>query len=102
MKMASILPFALLAAGAPALAQDGPAAAPVAPAAKFTLATPIEQIVADPAAKAVLDEVLPGLSTHPSYDMFKAISLKDLAPYSEGKITPELLTKAEAALATVK
>jgi hypothetical protein len=102
MRIASILAPVALALGAPALAQDTPAAAPVAAAAKFTLATPIEQIVADPVARAALESVLPGLSNHPSYDVFKAISLKDLAPYSEGKLTPELLTKAEAALATVR
>ena len=96
MKIASILLPALLAASAPVLAQES------APAARFTLSTPIEQIVADPAAKAALETAIPGLSAHPAYDMFKALSLKDLAPLSEGQITPELLAKAEAALATVK
>lgn len=96
MKIASILLPVLLAASAPVLAQDP------APAARFTLSTPIEQIVADPAAKAALDSTIPGLSAHPAYDMFKAMSLKDLAPLSEGQITPELLAKTEAALATVK
>lgn len=102
MKIAAILLPALLAAGVPALAQDQ--AAPAAPTAapRFSIATPIEKIVADPAGKAALESVLPGLASHPSYDMFKAISLKDLAPYSEGQITPELLAKADAALAAVK
>lgn len=102
MKTASILVSMLLAAGAPALAQETAPAAPATAAARFNLSTPIEQIVADPAAKAALDGAIPGLSSHPSYDTFKAISLKDLAPYSEGALTPELLAKAEAALATVK
>lgn len=97
MKISAILLPALLVVAAPVLAQDAPAAT-----AKFNLSTPIEQIVADPAAKAALDAALPGISTHPSYDMFKAMSLRDLAPYSDGKLTPELLAKTEAALATVK
>jgi hypothetical protein len=97
MKIASILAPVALALCAPAIAQ--PAAAP---AAKFTLDTPIEQIIADPAGKAALDAALPGVSTHQALDMFKAMGLRQLAPYSEGMLTDERLAKAEAALATVK
>ena len=98
MKLASILLPVVLAASAPAFAQDAVPAAP----ARFSLATPIEQIVADPVAKVALESAIPGIAAHPSYDMFKAMSLKDLAPFSEGALTPELLAKAEAALAAVK
>jgi hypothetical protein len=109
MKLGSLL-LALVPLAAPALAQQHQhhdhkaAAAPVtAPAAapRFTLDTPIEAIVADPAGKAALDGALPGISDHPAYDMFKAMTLKQLEPLSDGKITPELLAKAEVALAAV-
>lgn len=76
--------------------------APAAAAAKFNLDTPIQDIVADAKAKAALESVFPGISTHESYEMFKAMSLNQVAPYSNGAITAEALVKAQKALAEVK
>lgn len=93
--------LALLAPAA--FAQTAPAAAPApAAAAKFTLDTPIEALVADPKAKAVLDADLPGVTTHPSYDMFKGMSLRAVQPMSNGKLTDEALKKVETDLAAIK
>ncbi|MEP6785757.1 MAG: hypothetical protein ABI898_08445 [Sphingomonadales bacterium] len=91
----------------PAQSASAQTSAPAAPAAvaaapKFTIDTPIETIVADPAGKAALDSVMPHLTAHPMFDMFKSMSLKQLQPMSEGKITDEGLAKAGAALAAVK
>ena len=83
-----------LAFGSGALAADPPKA--------LTLDTPIEQIVAVPAGKAVLDKDLPGLTTHAMYDQFKTMSLKDLQPMSQGAITDDQLKKAGDDLAAVK
>jgi hypothetical protein len=77
-------------------------AAPAATAAKFSTATPIEQLAANPAAAAVLEANFPKITQHPMYDSFKAMSLKDVAPMSGGKITDAQLTKAEADLAAIK
>jgi hypothetical protein len=85
-----------------AFAQTAPAPAPTAAAAKFNLDTPIEALVADPKAKAVLDADLPGVSTHPSYDMFKGMSLRAVQPMSDGKLTDEQLKKVETDLAAIK
>jgi curli biogenesis system outer membrane secretion channel CsgG len=95
----SALPFAPAS-----FAQDGAAtaAAPAAAAAKFNLDTPIQDIVANPAAKAAFDAALPGVSTHESYEMFKGMSLNQLKAYAADQLTPEVLTKVEAALAAVK
>lgn len=97
--------FALIAAAlaglAPAaFAQTAPATAPAA--AKFSLDTPIEALVADPRAKAVLDADIPGVTTHPSYDMFKGMSLRAVQPMSGGKLTDEMLKKVETDLAAIK
>lgn len=88
---------------APAAA-SAPAASPAAPAAaaKFSLDTPIEALVADAKAKAVLDADLPGVTTHPSYDMFKGMSLRAVQPMSDGKLTDEMLKKVETDLAAIK
>ncbi|MGC1300974.1 MAG: hypothetical protein WA840_01260 [Caulobacteraceae bacterium] len=72
-----------------------------APAKGLSLDTPIEQIAADPAGKAVLDADLPGLTTHPSYEDFKAMSLKEVQPMSEGVLTDAMLAKTGADLSAL-
>lgn len=90
----------------PAAAQDAHAghadhAAHVAQA-KFSLDTPVEAIVADEKAKAVLEANLPGVTTHEHYEMFKTMSLKQIAGMAPDKLTPEVLAKVETDLAAVK
>ena len=103
MKFAPLAAFglALAAVTAPAVvtAQDVPAPAP---ATTFSVDTPVEVLVADARAKAVLDKYLPGIDQHPAYDQFRALSLRTLAPFSQGMITEELLTKIDADLTAIK
>jgi len=99
------LPAAAFAQTAPApAATPAPAAAPAAAAAaKFSADTPIEALFANEAAKAVLvADGLGDVDKHPAYEQFKAMSFRGVAPYSEGKITDELLAKLDADLAKVK
>lgn len=104
---------AALMAAAPAFAQGTaapappPAAttpAPAAPAsdAKFNLDTPLQDIVADEKGKAVIEKHFPGMIALPEYEMFKAISLTQLQPYSNGKITDEMLAATAKDLAEIK
>jgi len=75
-----------------------------AEAAKFTLDTPIEQLMADERAKAAVLKHFGGtdVTTHPMYDQFKAMSLKAVAPFTQGMITEDMLTKIAADLAEIK
>jgi hypothetical protein len=104
----------LLLAGAAALLLTAGAAAAQTPSSTTTttttttmaakgmsLDTPIETIVANPAGKAVLDKDLPGLTTHPAYDQFKSMSLKEVQPMSQGAITDDQLAKTGADLAAL-
>ncbi len=102
--MRALIAVAAVLTFATPLAAQNAAPAPSAPAAsaKYTVDTPLEAIVADPAGKAVLDTVMPGLTTHAMFDQFKSMSLKQLAPMSGGKITDEGLVKVGAELAAVK
>jgi len=104
---------AALMAAAPALAQGtaAPASAPAAPAptpaapasdAKFNLDTPLQDIVADEKGKAVIEKHFPGMIALSEYEMFKAISLTQLQPYSNGKITDEMLAATAKDLAEIK
>lgn len=102
---------AALMVAAPAFAQ-GTDAAPAAPApatdaapasdAKFNLDTPLQDIVADEKGKAVIEKHFPGMIALPEYEMFKAISLTQLQPYSNGKITDEMLAATAKDLAEIK
>lgn len=49
--------------------------------------------------KTVLEQLMPGISTHPSIGMGRSMSLKSVAGFSGGLITPEILEKVDAALA---
>nr|WP_294029181.1 hypothetical protein [Sphingopyxis sp.]MBJ7499364.1 hypothetical protein [Sphingopyxis sp.] len=103
---------AALMAAAPASAQDTAAPAPAQPApaadaapasdAKFNLDTPLQDIVADEKGKAVIEKHFPGMIALPEYEMFKAISLTQLQPYSNGKITDEMLAATAKDLAEIK
>jgi hypothetical protein len=103
MKFAPIaaIGLAFAACATPAMADHH---AEAAAAAAFTLDTPIETLMADPRAKAVLAANFGGqdLSQHPAYEQFKSLSLKAVAPFSQGLITDEMLAKIEAELAAIK
>jgi hypothetical protein len=96
---AVFLTAAAAAAQTPAPAATPPAAA--APAGALSLDTPIEDIVANPAGKAVLDKDIPGLTTHPAYDQFKGMSLKEVQPMSQGALTDDMLKKTGDDLAAL-
>ena len=102
--IACFAPAAAFAQTTPApAAAPVPAAAEAAPAAKFNLDTPIEVIVADDKAKAVLTaDMGMDLSQHPAYEQFKGMSLRQVQPYSQGAITDEILKKTETDLAAIK
>ncbi|MBX9859206.1 MAG: hypothetical protein K2Y20_06395 [Sphingomonas sp.] len=90
----------------PAFAQTAPAPAPTAaPAAtaKFGVDTPIEQLVADEKAKAVLQTVLGAdITQNPFYDQIKAMSFAQVQPLSQGQITDETMKKLAEGLAAIK
>ena len=106
--MKTLLAVALIAVAAPVAAQTAPAPAPApaaAPAAatKFNLDTPIETIVADEKAKAVLAASLgTDVTANPSYESFKSMSLHQVQPFAPDKLTDELLKKVETDLAAIK
>lgn len=107
-----LAPLAALALGslavstpAAALAQDAATPAPTpTQTGTFTIDTPIEVLMADERAKAVEIANFGGqdLTQHPLYNDFKALSLKALAPFSQGLITEAMLARIAAELAAIK
>lgn len=93
-----ITALCLFALAPAAHAQTNAASSAAAATARFDADTPIETIAADPAGRTVLDRDIPGLLTHPSYEEFKMLSLRQLQPMSGGELTEDQVTKAEADL----
>lgn len=75
--------------------------APPAPVTKFSLDTPIAELIADRRAKAVLDKDLPGLSFDKNLDKFIHMSLRQLQPQSGGRLTGALMEQVGADLAAI-
>jgi hypothetical protein len=66
--------------------------------AKFSIDSKLGDIVKDPAAKAVLDEFVPGASTNPQIKMAFGMTLKAVAGFPQAKISKELLAKIDEKL----
>ena len=97
--------YALIAAGLALLAPGAAFAqadeAPAAAVGHFTLDTPIKDLIADPAAKAVLDKNLPGMSSDENLPKFEDKSLRQLQPLSGGQLTDALMKQVAADLAAI-
>jgi hypothetical protein len=102
MKLLFVAVALIASIAAPSLAHAAPVEAAPMAASRLSLDTPIEQIVADDAGKAVITANFPDMMAHPAFEQFKAMSLKQLQPMAQGAITDEALAKASAALATIK
>lgn len=77
-----------------------PAATP-APAPRYSTSdTPIGVLVADPAAKAVLDKYIPGMTgSNKQVEMIKRVTLKSIQGYALAAMPDALLAKIDAELA---
>jgi hypothetical protein len=92
---------AALVAAVPATAQSTATPAPATQSA-FSADTPIEQIAANPKAKAVLLKTLPNILTNEAYDQFKSMSLREVQPFSDGKISDEQVATVDAGLKAIR
>lgn len=98
MKFALILSAFLIATP---LAAETPPTAATAPAA-LSIDSPIEALVANAASKAVVEANFPGMITHPAYEQFKGMTLKQLQPMSGGAISDAAIAKATTELSAAK
>ena len=77
-----------LAAGLVGLSLSfGLMAAPAMAQALSVETTPIADLAAKPETKAILDKNIPELTAHPAFEQFKAMSLTQLQPMSQGALT---------------
>jgi hypothetical protein len=102
-----LLAFAAATLAQPAAPNAHPAnhAAPApaaAPAGRMTAATTkIADLLANPAAKAAIETVLPGFSAHPQIGMAGQFTLKAIQAMTGGQITDAHLEAIDKALAAI-
>ena len=99
--VAAIAVPAIAAETPTAAAATAPAAAPAPKAAFSVEGTDVGTLLDNPATKAVLDKLLPGLSTNPQIDMARAMTLKQVQGYAPDKIKDEALVQVDAELAKI-
>jgi hypothetical protein len=79
-------------------------AAPAQPAAAGALSvetTPVSLLLANPAAKTIVDRHLPGFSTHPMIGQAGPMTLRQIAGFTQGQITDAHLTAIQTDLAAL-
>lgn len=80
------------------LALDGVMPQTADAAAQSKLDEPIAQIAGTAHGCAILDKDFPGLRDHPMYGFFKNMSLHQIAAMSRGRITTDMLSRAQTDL----
>ena len=96
-----ILATAALAIATPALAQT-PATAPSASAAKAkysTAETDLGTLLDNPAAKAIIEKHIPGMTSNEQVDMARGMTLKAIQQYASEEVTDGGLAAIDADLA---
>lgn len=96
-----ILATAALAIATPALAQTA-ATAPSASAAKAkysTAETDLGTLLDNPAAKAIIEKHIPGMTSNEQVDMARGMTLKAIQQYASEEVTDARLAAIDADLA---
>ncbi len=91
---------ALMTVGAPAMAET-PAAAP-AKAKYNTTDTDLGTMLDDPAAKAIIEKHIPGMTTDEQIEMARGMTLKAVQQFSPDDVTDARLAAIDADLAALK
>lgn len=101
-RIAIIAALAAATLPAAAMAADpAPAAAPAKP--KYsTSETDIGTLLDDPAAKAIIDKYIPGMTSNEQIEMARSMTLKAIQTYAPEDVTDERLAKIDAELANLK
>lgn len=101
--MIRTLSTALLVITGTVSASSAPAQTPAATAPKpahYTTAdTDIGTLIDDPAAKAIIDKYIPGVTTSDQIDMARGMTLKSIQQYAPDTVTDAALAKVDADLA---
>lgn len=64
----------------------------------YSIESTVRDLLENDAAKAVVEQHLPGISDHPQIDMARGMSLSTVAKYTDGLISQDALEKIDADL----
>lgn len=88
---------------ADAAKQAAPAASAPAQKPKYSTSdTDLGTLLDDPAAKAIVEKYIPGLTTNDQIQMARPMTLKAIQSYAPDDVTDERLAKIDAEFATLK
>lgn len=90
--------LALALAAAPVAATAAPALPAAVQDARPTIGWTIGELLANEKSRAVLEKHLPGISDHPARPQFEGMTLEQVAPYSDGEVTQDLIDAIDADL----
>ena len=82
-------------------ADRSPAATTAKAAHYSTSSTEIGTLLDDPAAKALIEKNIPGMTTNDQIDMARGMTLKDIQQYSPDTITDKVLANLDAEFAKI-
>jgi len=95
--------FGAHAQSAPAAAAPAtPAAIPAAAGAMSVENTPIGDLLADPASKAVMEKDMPALVAYPGLDQIKGMTLRGISVYPEAQLDDTKLAAIQKDLDAAK
>lgn len=95
-----ILATAALAIATPAFAQTAATAPSATAQAKFSTAeTDLGTLLDNPAAKAIIEKHIPGMTTNDQLDMARGMTLKTIQQYASEEVTDARLAAIDADLA---
>ncbi len=66
--------------------------------AKFSEDSKVGDLLKDPGARAILEEYIPGVSTHPQMKMAAGMTLKAICGFPQTKISKEKLAEISVKL----
>ena len=93
----TLLPALALIVLAPTAATAGDAATEHYSTSTTTIGTLLD----DPAAKAIVEKNIPGMTTNGQIDMARGMTLKDIQQYSSEQVTDERLAAIDTELASL-
>lgn len=71
-------------------------------AGRFDLnTTTLGQLLDDPQARAIIDELVPELPTHPMVGMAKGMPVNTVLTFAGGQVDPDVLTELKTRIAAL-
>lgn len=64
----------------------------------FSIDSTVGDLLENAGTRAFIEKTMPELVNHPAMGMIRGMSLRAIAPFSNGKLTDEILTTVDAAL----